>query len=79
MGLGCLVRRRSKVGGSRSRVEEARKDWLDERAEDNLSAPVNYNCQQRARQEICEEYFHVPSLRKSHPKDENKFEGVVEG
>lgn len=41
MRFGCLISLRSEIGGSRPALrEEAREHWLDEGAEDDLSATI---------------------------------------
>ena len=70
VGLGAEI----SSGGAALR-EVAGEDWLNEGAEDDLSATAVLS-------EIVgvdvEPTCDVPSLRECHPKDEHKFEGVVE-
>ncbi len=71
----CLISLRAKVGcGGSCLGEVARKDWLDEISEDDLSATAQI-CQNPY---IVPEYnLLLPSLGKGHPQDEDEFEGVV--
>lgn len=75
MGLAGRVDLGAEIGGGGAGFREvAGEDGLEERAEDDLGATVS--CELRS----CIEHFGgLRSLGKSHPEDQDKLEGVVEG
>jgi hypothetical protein len=76
VGLASRVDLRAEVGGSGAGLGEvAGEDGLKERAEDNLGATAKM----LERAYDAKDQMNLRSLGESHPEDENKLEGVVEG
>ena len=76
--LSRLVSLGAKIGGRGATLgEEAGEDGLDKGTEDNLSTTiVSYKSRVPTVRFL---RLDLPGLRKSHPQDEDEFEGVVEG
>lgn len=79
MRLCRLVSLGAKVGSGRATLgEETGEDRLEEGTEDDLGATVFVSYKSRARV-VRLLWPNLPGLRESHPQNEDKLEGVVEG
>lgn len=76
MGLSSRLRLGAEVRGGRAALGEVTgEDWLEEIAEDDLSATTTLSVEAQDVKQVQD----LRSLGQGHPKDEDELEGVVEG